>query len=171
MKKTIFTVVVLFLLVAGGYYVGTNLGETNKMESVTTSTENTVILTQPERKAEIYGKIKSIVGNEIVVTKSDPSVDPTINMEPAEKQAYMQSLDEAERTKLKEEILNATLGDVKILVPIGIPMNKKTEQGAEGQTLEASLADLKVGGIVSVWIDNTEAERTIAEFVKISNTK
>jgi hypothetical protein len=58
----------------------------------------------------------------------DTSKDPTFNMTPTEKQKYMQALDEATRMALKEEINAATLGEVKVIIPVGIPMIQKTAQ-------------------------------------------
>jgi len=170
MNKTTIIITGTLLLAIVGYFIGNSLKSDTASNSGDISIENAV-LAQPERKAEIYGKIKAIVGNEVTITKSDPSVDPTINMTSIEKRAYMQKLDEAERIKLKEEILNATLGDVKVLINIGIPMVKKTSQGPDAETVDGSLADLKIGGVVSVWLDNNVADKNVAEFVKIAFVK
>jgi hypothetical protein len=170
MNKTTMIIAGTIVLAIGGYFVGNSLKNnepTNSNDSALESSESV----QPERKAEIYGKIKSIVGNEVVISKTDPTADPTINMTPEEKRAYMQGLDEAERVKLKEDALNATLGDVKVLINVGIPMTKKTAQGSDASTVDGSLADLKVAGVVSVWLDNSQTDRNVAEFVKITFTK
>lgn len=170
MNKTIVIIVGTVVLAIGGYYVGSSL-KSDHVAPTGSMVAESAVSTQPERKAEIFGKIKSIVGNEVVISKSDLSVDPTANMSTEEKKAYMQSLSEADRTKLKEDILSATLGDVKVLINIGIPMTKKTEQGPDAPTFDASLADLRIGGAVSVWLDNNQTDKSIAEFVKISFTK
>jgi hypothetical protein len=39
-------------------------------------------------------------------------------MTPSEKQKYMQSMDESARMALKEQINNATLGEISILIPV-----------------------------------------------------
>jgi len=166
MNKTILAIVAIVILGIGSYYVGTVLNSGKKVGSNDAETGTAAV--QPERKPEIYGKIKSIVGNEVVITKTDSSVDPTANMSQSEKQKYMQSLDEAERLKLKETILNATLGDVKVVMTVGMPMSKKVAQGPEAETVAGSLADLKVGGVVSVWLDASKTDRNVAEFVKIA---
>ncbi len=170
MNKTMIIIAGALVLAIGGYFIGNSLKSDKSTKTNNSSIESSVS-SQPERKAEIYGKIKSIVGNEITITKSDPTVDPTIDMTSDEKRKYMQSLDEAERMKIKEDILNATLGDVKVLVNIGIPMTKKTAQGPDAPTVDGSLADLKVGGVISVWLDNTQTDKNVAEFIKITFTK
>lgn len=166
MNKTIIIVIVVVLLGLGSYFVGTSLNKSKQTGTGVSEIETAA--NQPERKPEIYGKVKSIIGNEITITKSDPSVDPTADMTQADKQKYMKSLDEADRTKLKETILNATLGDIKVTMAVGMPMIKKTAQGPDASTVAASLADLKVGGVVSVWLDAAKTDRSVAEFVKIS---
>jgi hypothetical protein len=83
----------------------------------------------------------------------------------------MQSMDEATRTALKEEINNATLWEIKLTVPVWIPMIKKEEQGPDAPTLEASLADLKVWQYISVWLNIEVIDRKVAEFVKIAFTQ
>jgi flagellar basal body-associated protein FliL len=85
MNKTIIIIGVVLILAVGGYFIGVNF-KSNEATSPNLLIESSVSV-QPERKAEVYGKIKSIVGNEITITKSDQSVDPTINMSPEEKKS------------------------------------------------------------------------------------
>lgn len=170
MKRTTLIIIGIIVLGIGGYVAGNVLKSSGTSANTTPLSQASSASVQPERSAEIYGKIKSVVGNEVTITKSDTSLDPTINMTPEDKRAYMQGLDEAERTKLKEDLLNASLGDVKVVMNVGIPMVKKTAQGPTAPTVDASLADLKVGGVISVWLDNTVTERNVAEFVKITFT-
>ena len=56
-----------------------------------------MIRLQPEYKAELYGKVKSIEENIFTITEIDTSKDPTIGMEREEKQAYMATLSDAEK--------------------------------------------------------------------------
>ena len=84
------------------------------------NTEQTLV--QPERKMDIYGKIISQEGNEYTVQEVDVSADPTFGMEQTEKKAYMETLSESERQEMKANIRSATLGDVRVLIPVGIPM-------------------------------------------------
>ena len=166
MKKAALLFISVAVLSVAGYFAGINLSGNVPNGDKDASLEANI--DQPERKPEIYGKVKSIIGNEVLITKSDSSVDPTVDMSPADKQKYMKSLDEADRLKLKEEILNATLGDVKVVMSVGMPMSKKTAQGPDAATVDASLSDLKIGGVVSVWLDQAISDRNVAEFVKIA---
>ncbi|MDD2487708.1 MAG: hypothetical protein PHS92_05055 [Candidatus Gracilibacteria bacterium] len=129
------------------------------------------ISVQPERKVDIYGKVLSVEGNEITLLQIDTSKDPTFNMSPTEKKKYMMAMDEAARMALKEEINSATLGEVKIMIPVGIPMIRKTAQGPDAPNAEASLADIKNGQYISVWLSSESKADKTSEFVKIAFTQ
>ncbi len=123
---------------------------------------------KPDRKMEIYGKVKSMIWNIIVISKVDTTKDPTFNMDSVEKRKYMQSLDQSERMALKEEIQKAILWDIKITIPVWIPMTKKIAQWPTGVEVEWSLSDIKVNWYLSIWLDKEITDKKIAEFVKIS---
>lgn len=137
-------------------------------EDTTPLVTQDTISVQPESKVDIYGKITSIEWNEVNLLQIDTSKDPTFNMTPTEKQKYMQALDEATRMALKEEINAATLGEVKVIIPVGIPMIQKTAQWPDAPNTEASLADLSNGKYISIWLSKEVPDQKIAEFVKIA---
>ena len=130
-----------------------------------------MISLQPEYKAELYGKIKSIEGNMFTISEIDTSKDPTIWMERAEKQAFMANLSDAEKIAFKEDALSAILWDEKVMIPVWIPMVKKETVWEEKLDLEATLADLKTGDIVSIWYNEEVTDRKIAKYVKRSMRK
>ena len=142
-----------------------NVEESVKDEQVTETTA------QPDRKMDVYGKITWIEWNEITLLQVDTSKDPTFDMTPTEKKKYMLSMDEAARTALKEEINKATLWEIKLTVPVWIPMTKKEAQWPDAPNLEASLADLKAWQYISVWLNTEVVDRKVAEFVKIAFTQ
>lgn len=142
----------------------TNISSENKQNQDISSA-------QPERKVDIYWKITSIEWNEVTILQVDTSKDPTFNMTPTEKKKYMQSMDESARMALKEQINSATLWEVKVTIPVGIPMTKKTAQWPDAPNIEASLADLKNWQYLSIWINSEIVDTKIAEFVKIAFTQ
>lgn len=130
-----------------------------------------IISLQPDYKAELYWKIKSLEGNIFTISEIDTSKDPTIEMTQEEKQLYMQWLDEADRTALKDQIQSAVLWDVKVMIPVWIPMIKKELVWEDKVDLEASLEDLKSWDIVSIWYDENINDRKVAKYVKRSMRK
>lgn len=169
MKKIllpVFIVATLFLVSC------TNTETTDKTNTNTDTTQTQDISSaQPERKVDIYWKITSIEWNEVTILQVDTSKDPTFNMTPTEKRKYMQSMEESARMALKEQINSATLGEVKVTIPVGIPMTKKTAQWPDAPNVEASLADLKNWQYLSIWINSEIVNTKIAEFVKIAFTQ
>jgi hypothetical protein len=123
---------------------------------------------KPDRKNDIYGNVIRLDGNIVTVAKSDPTVDPTFGMSSEDKRKYMQSLGEEERTALKEKIRAAVIGEVRVLVPVGIPMTKKQGEGPDAPEVEATLSDIAVGSALSVWLDQGVSDRDVAEFVRIT---
>lgn len=175
MKKIITLAFVIALISSCG--TSTETITTNDTTNTSSNVETNVnrneqiINLQPEYKAELYGKVKTMEWNIFTITQIDTSKDPTIEMDQAEKQAYMQSLSDADRTALKDQIVSAYLDDVKVMIPVWIPMIKKELVWEDKQDLEATLADLQVGDIVSVWYNEEITDRKVAKYVKRSLRK
>ncbi|MFK7779791.1 MAG: hypothetical protein QM490_01475 [Candidatus Gracilibacteria bacterium] len=127
-----------------------------------------IISLQPKYKNELYGKIKQIEGNMFTISEIDLSKDPTIGMEQAEKKEYMTSLSDADKQALKAQALSAFIGDVKVMIPVGIPMIKKELIGEDKLDLEATLADLQTGDIISIWYNEEITDRKVAKYAKRS---
>ena len=174
MKKILITWMALILFTSCG-------GET---ENTTSTTANTNVAVQdawdrneeiknlqPEYKSELYWKVKSVEWNMFTITEIDTSKDPTLGMESAEKRAYMQALSDADKIALKESIAAATLWDVKVMIPVWIPMVKKELVWEERSDIEATLADLKTGDLINVWYIKEVTDRKIAIYVKRSMRK
>jgi len=130
-----------------------------------------IISLQPEYKAELYGKVKSVEGNMFTISEIDRSKDPTIDMEQTEKKAYMASLSDADKIALKEMIANSISWETKVMIPVWIPMVKKEQIWEDKQDIEATLEDLKWGDIVSIWYNEEITDRKIAKYVKRSIRK
>ena len=130
-----------------------------------------IISLQPEYKAELYGKVKSVEGNMFTISEIDRSKDPTIDMEQTEKKAYMASLSDADKIALKEMIANSISWETKVMIPVWIPMVKKEQVWEDKQDIEATLEDLKWGDIVSIWYNEEITDRKIAKYVKRSIRK
>ncbi|MCK5592443.1 MAG: hypothetical protein KAI72_10855 [Candidatus Pacebacteria bacterium] len=167
MKNIKITLPVIIFLSVGGYFLGQSLTN-NPMD--TTAGSVSVSEQKPDRKSDIYGKVIKVEGNMVTLAliDVDASTDPTVNMTPEEKKEYKQSLSEEERMALKNLSLSSTLGNVIVTVPVGIPMSKKLGQGTDASETEATLADVSMGKILSVWINQDETERNLAEYIKVS---
>jgi hypothetical protein len=83
----------------------------------------------------------------------------------------MQSLSEADRLALKDMIASSIVWDIKVMIPVWIPMIKKELIWEEKQDIEATLEDLKSWDIVSIWYNTEITDRKIASYVKRSIRK
>ena len=171
MNKKILIIGGVLVLAVGGYFIGESLsGPTTESVSDDTAVQE-VLSMKPDREFDLFGKVVKMEGNIVTIAEIDLSADPTIDMTQDEKKAYMQALPEEERMALKELTTSATLGEVTVLIPVGIPMSKKLESGSTSPDVEATLADVTVGGMLSVWFDASVTDRKIAEYVKVSGSK
>ena len=153
------------------------------------SNKNNSKIKLPEREADISGIIKSIVGNEVVITQVDmeairEQLKATMAEngegipEGAEKNNFVNTGGQGTpgggmrgaggerqgsgasgemREQMNELMRENSLGDVKILIPVGIPMYARN--------IEASLVDVSVESSITVWLDKNIEDRKIAEFV------
>ena len=176
MKKIIITWALLVLLTSCGAETEgtenkTETPETTNVVETNVDRDAEIIALQPDYKVELYGKVKSIEWNIFTVSEIDRSKDPTIEMEKEEKQAYMASLSDADKIALKEQMGSAFLWDIKVMIPVWIPMVKKELVWEERLDLEATLEDLKTGDIISIWYNEEVTDRKIAKYVKRSMRK
>ncbi len=171
-KKIILSIFLLLLLTS--CWTETNTSENIQINSWINENidrNQEMISLQPNYKNELYWKIKQIEWNMFTISQIDTSKDPTLEMERKEKQAYMQSLSDADKQALKEQIQGAIIWDVKIMIPVWIPMIKKELIWEEKQDLEATLADLKTWDIISIWYNKEITDRKVAKYVKRSMTR
>lgn len=123
---------------------------------------------QPERVAEVYGKVKSIQGNEVLIAEMQrqQSGAQLSEEDRAKRREQMQALSEEERQSLQAAQEVTTGKNLTITVPVGIPVKVKTT-GTGGTAVEdGTIASIKTGSIVNIWTE-TEDPAT-AEYVSIS---
>ena len=166
MKKYI--VLLSFTTLALAWCNTQNTTQTDDLQEKLSQTQQ--IPDQPDRKMDLYGKIISNEGNEFTIQVVDTTKDPTFNMSPEEKKAYMQKLSQEDRIALKDQIRNAILWNEKVLIPVWTPIVVKLEQGPDGKEKLWSLADLTPGSYVTIWLNPDVKDRKVAEYVKRSYT-
>lgn len=149
---------------------------------------------RPEREHDMSGAVKAMVGNEITISMRDMSSlpDEVKNLVPTGTSGMPTGgmaggggmgmrgggagaaggMSEEDRAKIRAAMESIKTEDVKVIFPVGILMGKTEINGESRVTIEASLADVKVGSNVTVWLnENLEDDRKIAETVMISPTR
>ncbi len=126
---------------------------------------------QPERMAEIYGKVKTIQGNIVIISEmvqTQNSQDLTEEQK-QKKREEMQSLSEEDRKKIKGESQQFTGKTLTITVPVGVPIKIKKSQIDSGEIVEGGLNDIQTGVIISIWTEKSDiSNKAPAEYVRIS---
>lgn len=68
-----------------------------------------------------------------------------------------------------EMMKEMSTGEEKITIQVGIRMLKFSEgEGADREAIEATLSDIKVDKMISVWLDDSVTDRNLASFVLIT---
>jgi len=123
-------------------------------DNPTTATESIKApnTTVPERSAEINGLVRSIEGNEIVVSNEIKNLELTQEEREAQ-QADRKAMTQEERRALKAEITeNLETETVTLVIPIGVPIVKGSGL-SDGSNALSELSEIKAETYVSMWLD------------------
>ena len=124
---------------------------------------------QPARVAEIYGKVKSIQGNVVLIAEMQrqQTAAELSAADKAKRQAEMQALSAEERAKLLASQEVMTGKNITMTVPVGIPI-KIRGTGSDGPTVkDGTIASIKVGSVVNIWTEKSDP--AAEEYMSIAN--
>ena len=164
---------VLLVSLAGCSTDSTQTGTTVQASSSTSAnsaqTGSLIDKDQPNRVAEVYGKVKSIQGNVVLIAEMERSQSGAIltDAEKANKKEQMQSLSEEERKKQQASQEVATGKTITITVPVGIPVKIKTTGSSDPTVEDGTIGSIKAGSTVNIWTESNDS--STAEYVSISN--
>lgn len=164
---------ILIVLLIGGLTLGLagcsgGASQTATGQSGTSQTATKPDPNQPDRMAEVYGKIKSVEGNVIIVAETQRPQGGTemTEEEKAKQREKMMSMSEEERKKFMESQQAPTGKNITVTVPVGVPVKIKSAGITGPKISEGALSDLKPGKVVSIWV---EKDGATAEYVSIAN--
>lgn len=177
MKRTIKSIWIIFAAILVVISITGCSSETQNQDQDTAVPQ----FEQPESAPDIMGVVKSIVGNEVTITQYDLSnmQTPTTTDQEETKNSIIGTVGfgggrmgpnnggngEFDPSAMFENM--ESLGDIKVLIPVGIKMIKGGMPGKNGGN--ASLEDVKKDGMLTIWLDKSVTDRSIAEFVMIRN--
>jgi hypothetical protein len=174
MKKTILIVLAVVVLGVGAYF-GANALATERGGTAVqggAATGSSADPNQPERTAEVKGRVLSIDGTQVVIERyiKEPSEELT-DEEKAAKKAERSKLSMEERQALKAAE-NAALETerITVAVPVGVPIVQMVSQGDTPVAEPATLADIRGGMEITVWTDGG-TDGSSAEYVKLAAAK
>lgn len=124
----------------------------------------------PERKAEVYGVVNKIIGNEVSIKLIERLTENEIELTEAEKEAkkaarQLMSTEEKQADKDLTMILTNEIQDV--IIPVGTEIVIGSGNGTDEFT-NLELLDINKGTTIKIWlIEGREGEISIAEYVQI----
>lgn len=123
----------------------------------------------PTRTAEIYGKVKSVIGNEVTLSLAEPPANQQLNQqlseaEKAKKRAEMQALSPEERAKQQESQTKLTGETATVIIPVGTPI---TSGNTPELMKEVSLPDIRSGVLLRIWLEGGNGGDKSAEYVRL----
>lgn len=146
---------------------------------------------EPDRKPEILGIVKSVVGNEMTIieiempnfernknTENETEKTPTFGaglnsgeqgMHGGMRGGMGGNKSEEDKNNLLEMLKERSIAESTVVIPVGIQMLKPemASETKEITIIEANVADVKKDQMVSVWLNKDVEDRKIAEFVLI----
>jgi hypothetical protein len=147
---------------------------------------------QPTRPAEVFGRIKLVVGNQVTIVKLEKPSKPMEDTDWEKRKKEWDTLTAEQKIAKFEERLNSFSGeDITITIPTGLKIyetqmpqqkdinqdsNENLKQIAQDKNLasnagtEITLADLKPNSLVAVWLDGKIIDQNIAEFLNLITT-
>jgi len=188
MKKNMFKIIYLISLLS---IIAIVFAACSSEKSADTSQKNFGIkqYDMPEEQADIMGIVKSMVGNEVTITQYDLSEMPQMQMTPPTEEQKAEFIASGgmpgmgggmrgmgqnggngeDRASMFEDM--ETLGDIKVTIPVGIQMTKmgSRTQGESASDNNATLEDVGVGGMITIWLNDEMTDRKVAEFVMVRN--
>ncbi|SNS61118.1 hypothetical protein SAMN05446037_101469 [Anaerovirgula multivorans] len=123
-----------------------------------------------EEKADLYGKVKSIIGNEIVLELAEiPAMPEREENKQEEKQSINQiamggggqgpmpgGMPGGQRNGGNAE-LNLTGETQTIMIPVGVPITSLGQKASN----ELDIGDVTEGSILQIWFDKDDSERVV----------
>lgn len=146
---------------------------------------------QPTRPAEVFGRIKLVVGNQVTIAKLEQPTKPMNDADWEKRKSEWNTLTAEQKIAKFEERLNSFSGeDITVTIPTGLKLyetqmpqpknpntdtNENLKQLAQTKNLattgtEITLADLKPNSLVAVWLDGKVLDQNIVEFLNLINT-
>ena len=178
MKKIITMSLLLIFILAG--CVGQNDSKQDESEKIFGKLEN-ADFKRPEKRANISGIVKNIIGNEVTILKIERPEMSNENENPEKDESEKKttssrgmgmggnmgrlntSTGDKENDERLEKLKSMSVGEEKVTIPVGIKMLKSNN----GKAVMSTLNDIKKDQILMIWVDKDITDKNIATFVMI----
>ena len=167
------TVLVLSACSSNTAATGATSGVGNASAS-TTSVAAKGVPVAPTRTAELYGQVKSIIGNEVVLLLAEQTTttETLTDAQKEAKKAEMQALSAEERAKVKNEAIKFTGKSATITIPVGTPITSAVSSTDKEVLKELTLTDIRGGIFLKIWTEEGgTGDAKSAEYVRVMQSQ
>jgi len=179
-KGIVFFLILLSMMLLLGGCSGTKESSRNVKQSATTGNLSNNNSNPEKRKADIYGKVQSILGNEVTLLVAEiPQREETSQgqrqsmsaEEREQRRAEFQNINPEERQQMRQKMMENIkfTGETEIfIIPVGTPIVSAGRGNARQDIKELNLADIHEGTILQIWFREGETgeDRTV-EYVQV----
>ncbi|MBA1335095.1 MAG: hypothetical protein HPY66_0717 [Firmicutes bacterium] len=157
-------VIAIFLLSACDSGAGVN----SELQNQGPSRNDVSLFGGPDRNPDVFGKVKSILGNELVVYKLDSNREELADAEKEKLRNEMQNLSPEEKAKRREE-RNKTAGEtLELIIPVGTPIISLSNLSGKTEVTELQISDIKEGQTLRIWLEEAAPGTTpSSEFIHV----
>lgn len=175
-----FKFIISIMLISVMVLAGCSASETEVVESADITDEISVseeIIDKkivPERRAEVSGVVKEIIGNEVIIAlllKENSSASEggeateLTDEEKAAKQAANKAAREAGKTGTGSTSTELSGETIELIIPVGTII---IESSGTGELIELNIADIYREMSVKIWLlEGAETDVNLAEFVQV----
>lgn len=131
--------------------------------------DSQILEQEPERMSDIYGMVKTVLGNEVSLSLAEYQDVTKLSEEEKEKKRNdMQSLSQEERQKIKNQQINYTGETASVIIPVGTPIISGNINSGQKVIKELLLSDVYEGMFLRIWLEEGgSGEESTAEFVRV----
>ena len=161
-KITLVALSVLLLFTACSGQTQSNVSDANNVLSQTVSQS-------PDRTAEIYGQVKTILGNEVTLSLAEAQNNTELSeAEKENRQQEMQALSPEDKQKLRDGQVKFTGETITIIIPVGTPITSGNSNNGQQNLTELALADISESLFLRIWLEEGgDGETKTAEYVRV----
>lgn len=169
MKKRRYIFVLLLLFVSVAAIGCSNSSDSNSQTAAENSTRALTQSGAPDRRFDMQGIVKSIIGNEVTVNIVIGEQAELSEEEKAKRRAERQNMSPEERQQSREANFKVTNETKSVIIPVGVPIVMTQNNTGTPEVTKMELADIKKGSVLKIWIKSGSTSEEV-EFVQISNS-
>lgn len=123
----------------------------------------------PDRQPEIYGQVRTVLGNEVTLSLAEPQNNAELSeAEKENRKNEMQALSPEEKQKQRDGQVKFTGETATVTIPVGTPITSGNSVNDQQNLKELTLSDISESIFLRIWLEEGEVGETkAAEYVRV----